>query len=110
MSVERLFSSAGLAGDAGTGGRFETIGRIPILVQIVLGGTTMAVADLMALRRGAIVPLDRRVGEPVDIVANGRVVARGELQILDDRDERFAISVTEIVGGDGTAAAGRFDV
>ena len=58
----------------------------------------MPVSDLMKLSRGAIVPLDNRVGEPVDVVVNGRVVARGELVIMDDDNTRFGISLTEIVG------------
>src|SRR5690606_39861465 len=56
----------------------DTILRIPVVMQVVLGSATMPVANLMKLGRGAIVPLDHRVGEPVDVVVNGRVIARGE--------------------------------
>ena len=49
--------------------------HIPVSVKVVLGSATMPVADLFKLGRGAIVPLDRRVGEPVDIVVNGHVIA-----------------------------------
>ncbi len=80
------------------------IGRIPVRVEIALGSTTMAVADLMALGRGAVVALDRRIGEPVDIVVNGRVVARGDLRILEGEEERFGVAVTEIVERDGADA------
>lgn len=83
---------------------FGAVGRIPVQVQIVLGETTMAVADLVALGRGAVVALDRRIGEPVDIVVNGRVVARGDLRILEGEGERFGVAVTEIVGRDGADA------
>ncbi len=51
-------------------------------VQVVLGSTSLPVASLMKLARGAIVSLDQRVGDPVDVVVNGTVVARGEIANL----------------------------
>jgi flagellar motor switch protein FliN/FliY len=72
--------------------------RIPVSVKIVLGSATMPVANLVKLGRGAIIPLDRKVGEPVDVVVNGRVVARGEVVIVDEATSRFGISLTEVVG------------
>ena len=56
----------------------DSVMSIPVTVQVVLGTTTMQVSDLMKMSRGAIVPLANRVGEPVDVVVNGRVVARGD--------------------------------
>jgi flagellar motor switch protein FliN/FliY len=58
----------------------------------------MPVASLVKLGRGAVIPLDRRVGEPVDVVVNGRVVARGEVVVVDEATSRFGISLTEVVG------------
>ena len=52
----------------------------------------------MKLGRGAIGPLDHRVGEPVDVVVNGRVIARGEVVVVEDDNSRFGVSLTEIVG------------
>jgi flagellar motor switch protein FliN/FliY len=75
--------------------------RIPVTVQIVLGSATLPVANLVKLGRGAVVPLDRRVGEPVDVVVNGRVVARGEVVVLDEDSSRFGISLTEVIGTPG---------
>ena len=75
--------------------------RIPVTVKIVLGSTTMPVASLVKLGRGAVIPLDRRVGEPVDVVVNGRVVARGEVVVVDEATSRFGISLTEVVGPSG---------
>lgn len=90
---------------SGTGGKdavaarsFETIMRIPVSVKIVLGSATMPVSALMKLGRGAVIPLDRRVGEPVDVTVNGRVVARGEVVVLEEASSRFGISLTEVVG------------
>ncbi|HZT48990.1 MAG TPA: FliM/FliN family flagellar motor switch protein, partial [Hyphomicrobiaceae bacterium] len=62
----------------------EMVMRIPVTVKVVLGSTTMPVASLVKLGRGAVIPLDRRVGEPVDVVVNGRVVARGEVVVVDE--------------------------
>jgi flagellar motor switch protein FliN/FliY len=76
--------------------------RIPVTVKIVLGSATMPVANLMKLGRGAVIPLDRKVGEPVDMVVNGRVVARGEVVVVDEGSSRFGIKLTEVVGPSDT--------
>ena len=89
----------GRAADAGA--NLEMIMRIPITVKVVLGSATMPVANLTKLGRGAIIPLDRRVGEPVDVMVNGRVVARGEVVVVDEATSRFGISLTEVVGPSG---------
>lgn len=77
----------------------ESILRIPVTVQVLLGSATMPVADLMKLGRGAVIPLDHRVGEPVEVVVNGRIVARGAVVVVEDENSRFGVSLTEIVGG-----------
>ena len=84
----------------------DTILQIPVTVQVILGSTTMPVASLMKLGPGAVVPLDRRVGEPVEIMVNGRIVARGEMMVLEADKSRFGVSLTEIVGSDGAGRAG----
>lgn len=76
----------------------EAIMRIPVTMQVVLGSATIPVANLMKLGRGAVVPLDHRVGEPVDVVVNGRIVARGEVVVVEEDNSRFGVSLTEIVG------------
>jgi flagellar motor switch protein FliN/FliY len=90
------------APDLGLGANIDLIMRIPVTVKVVLGSATMPVANLTKLGRGAIIPLDRRVGEPVDVVVNGRVVARGEVVVVDEATSRFGISLTEVVGTSGT--------
>jgi flagellar motor switch protein FliN/FliY len=62
---------------------------------------SMPVASLLKLGRGALIPLDRKIGEPVDVVVNGRVVARGEVVVMDDDPSRLGISLTEVVGPSG---------
>ena len=76
----------------------DLIMGIPVDVQVVLGGTTMPVANLMKLGRGEVITLDKQIGDPVDIVVNGRVIARGEVIVLEDDSSRFGVSLTEIIG------------
>lgn len=83
---------------SGDGRNIDTILRIPVTVQVVLGSTSMPVSNLLKLSRGAVIPLDHRVGEPVDVVVNGRVVARGEVVVVEDDTTRFGVSLTEVVG------------
>ena len=81
------------------GGRpnIDLIMNIPVRVQVVLGEARMSIASLMKLGPGSIVPLNRKVGEPIEVMVNGRLVARGEVVLLEDDSERFGISLTEIV-------------
>jgi flagellar motor switch protein FliN/FliY len=89
---------AGAGEPARNSPNLDMIMRIPVTVKIVLGSTTMPVASLVKLGRGAVIPLDRRVGEPVDVTVNGRVVARGEVVVVDEATSRFGVSLTEVVG------------
>ncbi len=94
------FAAAAVA--TGTDGlSLDTIMRIPVTVKIVLGSASMPVAALLKLGRGALIPLDRKIGEPVDVIVNGRVVARGEVVVMDDDPSRLGISLTEVVGPSG---------
>ncbi|MBS1180726.1 MAG: flagellar motor switch protein FliN [Proteobacteria bacterium] len=88
----------------GTVRNLEAVMRIPVTIQVVLGSAIMPVANLMKLRRGSAIPLDHRVGEPVDVVVNGRTVARGEVVVVEDDTSRFGISLTEIIGGNASNA------
>lgn len=75
----------------------DTILGIPVNIQVVLGSATMLVSNLLKLGRGAVIPLNHRVGEPIDIVVNGRVIARGEVVVVEDDNSRFGVSLTEII-------------
>lgn len=86
------------AAAAAEGLSLDTIMRIPVTVKIVLGSASMPVAALLKLGRGALIPLDRKIGEPVDVIVNDRVVARGEVVVMDDDPSRLGISLTEVVG------------
>ncbi|WP_439542346.1 flagellar motor switch protein FliN [Hyphomicrobium sp.] len=94
--------AAAAAGAAGQRPRhLDTVLQIPVSVKIVLGSATMPVANVLKLGRGAVVPLDRKVGEPVDVVVNGRIIARGEVVVLDEDNSRFGVSLTEVIGAAG---------
>lgn len=75
----------------------DVIMNIPVTMQVVLGSTVMPVANLMKLGRGAVVKLDTNISDPVDLIVNGRIVARGEVVVLENEDSRFGITLTEIV-------------
>lgn len=76
----------------------DAILGIPVSVQVVLGGATMSLSDLMKLGRGAVVPLDHRVGQPVDVVVNGHTVARGEMIVIDEDAAQLGVTLTEVIG------------
>ena len=75
----------------------NVIMNIPVDVQIVLGSAEMPVSELMALQKGSTVALNRRIGEPVDVVVNGRKIAKGEITVLENDPSRFGIKLTEII-------------
>ena len=76
----------------------EAVYDIPVQVSAVLGRATMQVSQLLKLGRGAVVELDRKLGEAVDIYVNNRLVARGEVVMVEDN--RLGITMTEIVKAD----------
>lgn len=77
-----------------TAKELEAVYDIPVQVSAVLGKATMQVSQLLKLGRGAVVELDRKVGEAIDIYVNNRLVARGEVVVVDDR---LGVTMTEIV-------------
>jgi flagellar motor switch protein FliN/FliY len=70
---------------------------IPVQISAVLGRSTMQVSQLLKLGRGAVVELDRKVGEAIDIYVNNRLVARGEVVVVEDK---LGVTMTEIVKSD----------
>ncbi len=76
----------------------EAVYDIPVTVSVVLGKATMQVSQLLKLGRGAVVELDRKLGEAIDIYVNNRLVARGEVVMVDD--SRLGVTMTEIIKAD----------
>lgn len=81
----------------------SVIMNIPVDVQIVLGSAEMPVSELMSLQKGSTVALNRRIGEPVDVMVNGRRIAKGEITVLEHDPSRFGIRLTEIITAAKTA-------
>jgi flagellar motor switch protein FliN/FliY len=75
----------------------EAIYDVPVQISAVLGRSQMQVSQLLKLGRGAVVELDRKVGEAIDIYVNNRLVARGEVVVVDDK---LGVTMTEIVKSD----------
>ncbi len=84
--------------DAGDGSlTLDAVQDIPVQISVVLGKTTLQVSQLLKLGRGAVVELNKKVGEPVDIYINTRLVARGEVVVVEDR---VGVTMTEIIKND----------
>lgn len=96
LDVAEKAKQAEARGD-GSPRELEAIYDIPVQISAVLGKASMQVSQLLKLGRGAVVELDRRVGEAIDIYVNNRLVARGEVVVVDDR---LGITMTEIVKSD----------
>ncbi|MGD9649342.1 MAG: flagellar motor switch protein FliN [Dongiaceae bacterium] len=102
LNLNELGKGTELPAEAGdkapqSGRELDAIGEIPVQVMAVLGRADMPVNQLLKLGRGAVVELDRRVGEAIDIYVNNRLVARGEVVIVD---ERLGVTMTEIIKSD----------
>ncbi len=81
----------------GSAAGLEAVYDIPVQISAVLGKSTMQVSQLLKLGRGAVVELDRKVGEAIDIYVNNRLVARGEVVVVN---ERLGVTMTEIIKSD----------
>jgi flagellar motor switch protein FliN/FliY len=99
---ESIFPAAGgepvSAAVAPAGDPMEAVFDVPVKVKAVLGGARIHVGELIQMRSGSVVELDRRVGEPVDVFVNDLLIARGELVIIDGS---LGVTLTEIVKQEG---------
>lgn len=72
----------------------STVYHIPVEVSIVLGTAKMDIKDVLKLKKGSVIELDRKVGEPVDILVNNTLIARGEIVIVEDK---IGINITDVI-------------
>jgi flagellar motor switch protein FliN/FliY len=93
----RDFGGAPASGDKAS---LELLRDVDLDLRIELGRTQMYLEDVLKLKRGSVVPLDKLAGDPVDIFVNGRLVARGEVLVLNDN---FCVRVAELLSGDDIA-------
>lgn len=85
----------------------ERVMDIPVCISLEVGSATLSVRELLALNQGAVIELDRLAGEPLDVLVNGSLIAKGEVVVVD---EQLGIRLTELVSakarvqslGDGT--------
>ncbi|RFD21536.1 flagellar motor switch protein FliN [Komagataeibacter melaceti] len=80
--------------------QMEAVYDIPVKITAVIGTATMPVSQLLRLGRGAVVELDKKLGEAVDIYANNRLIARGEVVVVDDN--HIGVTMTEILSSSPT--------
>lgn len=90
-----------VAGEDKTATDLAPVFDVPVNISAVLGRASLSVSQLLELAQGSVLELDRKVGEAIDIYVNNRLVARGEVVIVD---ERLGVTMTEIIK-DGDAAA-----
>jgi flagellar motor switch protein FliN/FliY len=88
--TEAMFAETTPASD-----NFDLLSRIPMRLSVEVGSASMTLADLVALKQDAVVELDRQTDDPLDILVNGTLIARGEIVTVDGR---YGIRVCEIVG------------
>ena len=89
--------------EVGEKGALDFVMDVPLKVTVEIGGARMLVRDVLQLGKGSIVELDRMTGEPADVLVNERLVARGEVTVID---ERLAVRVVEVIGGDAQRRGG----
>ena len=92
----KSFSGTPASSDRAT---LELLRDVELDLRIELGRTDMYLEEVLKLRKGAVVPLDKLAGDPVDIFVNGRLIARGEVLVLNDN---FCVRVAELISGDLT--------
>lgn len=105
LTLEEFADPAGLAPVDDQGEKQATdlasVYDVPVNISAVLGKSHMSVAQLLKLNRGSVLELDRKVGEAIDIFVNNRLVARGEVVVVEDR---LGVTMTEIIKTEDSGA------
>ena len=97
---EQLASEMPIEADEKTASDLAPVFDVPVNISAVLGRANLSVAQLLQLGQGSVLELDRKVGEAIDIYVNNRLVARGEVVVVD---ERLGVTMTEIIKDGDTA-------
>ena len=107
LTLEDFSDGSGLPAPMGeepgdkTAADLATVFDVPVNISAVLGKSHMSVAQLLKLNKGSVLELDRKVGEAIDIFVNNRLVARGEVVVVDDR---LGVTMTEIIKTEDSGA------
>ncbi|MDH5485126.1 MAG: flagellar motor switch protein FliN [Gammaproteobacteria bacterium] len=81
-------------GVAGTDVKLDVVLDIPVNISMEIGRTKISIRNLLQLNQGSVVELDRLAGEPMDVLVNGTLIARGEVVVVN---EKFGIRLTDII-------------
>ena len=105
LALEEFAEGTALTTSAEMGDKSATdlapVFDVPVNISAVLGKAHMSVAQLLKLNRGSVLELDRKVGEAIDIFVNNRLVARGEVVVVEDR---LGVTMTEIIKTEDSGA------
>ena len=89
------FDDAGAAAaDRLPGASLDVVLDIPVVLSLEIGRTSISIEDLLKLAKGSVVELDRMAGEPLDVLVNGTLVARGEVVVVNDK---FGVRLSEVI-------------
>jgi flagellar motor switch protein FliN/FliY len=81
-------------GAGGPGGKIDLIADIPGLVTVELGKTRKNISEILGIAPGSVIELDKMAGEPVDVLVNGKLIAKGEVVVID---ENFGVRITDVM-------------
>jgi len=84
----------GTSGESGTPRKLDLLLDVPLDLSVELGRARMSIQDLLNMSPGSVIELDKIAGEPLDFMVNGRLVARGEAVVVNDK---FGVRITDIV-------------
>jgi len=99
LSETATLAELGPAGVGPSGSDLSLVLDVPVELAVELGRTRMTIRETMALTPGSVVVLDRTAGEPVDLLVNGKRIARGEVVAID---EEFGLRITEVTAPERT--------
>ena len=97
-TYKELESAVDLGNSESAANNMDLVMSVPILLTVELGRTRKKIRDIIELAQGNIIELDRQAGAPVDIMANGRLIAKGDVVVVDDN---YSVRITEIVRSKG---------
>jgi flagellar motor switch protein FliN len=101
LGAEQLASEMHVEAEEKTASDLAPVFDVPVYISAVLGKASLSVAQLLQLGQGSVLELDRKVGEAIDIYVNNRLVARGEVVVVD---ERLGVTMTEIIKSEDASA------
>jgi flagellar motor switch protein FliN/FliY len=89
-----MAEEVGTSGESGTPRKLDLLLDVPLDLSVELGRARMSIQDLLNLSPGSVIELDKIAGEPLDFMVNGRLVARGEAVVVNDK---FGVRITDII-------------